>query len=83
LLELDWSPKKMSKSISEPTQPNQTAMFLDLTGFKHTSPCPPLGTRFVAFNEDYQKTGQNIKDESTVKADLRVIRCSTSLAISK
>jgi hypothetical protein len=48
----------VERSILKANQPKPPCS-LDLTGFKLTSPCPPLGTEFVAFSEDYQKTGNN------------------------
>jgi hypothetical protein len=40
-----------------PTKALQAAKFLDLTGFKHTSPCSWINkTEIVAFGEDYQTT---------------------------
>lgn len=55
---------------------------LDLTNFKHASPCP-LGTKTTAFDEDYQQPNNDSQITAQITADPRVASCTTGLAIGK
>src|ERR1700729_3897437 len=56
---------------ASPTIHDQTTLSLDLTKFKHTSPCP-LQTAIVAFGGDYQRPTAPER-HATVTADPRVV----------